>query len=604
MTDAGALATLRTRLAPADCTDGQLLTAFVNHYDGEAFAALVHRLGPRVLAVCRRITGHAHDADDAFQAVFLVLARRAAVVNPPEAVAGWVYGVAVRTAQDARTMAARRRSRITPTAAIPDTPVTPLPSPDDDHIAILDDEIARLPDHLRAAVVLCELDGVSRKDAAARLGIAEGTLSSRLANARKRLAVALVRRGVVLAAVLVASASTVSGSAPLFASASRWGSLVAAGERVPAGVLTTLADRASRIMLLNKLKPLVIATTVGLIVLAVGWRPLTALVAADPPVVKAEPAKPAKPLNKLVVWKQNVAVMIDPDGKNEKVLFDLEKWQSIREPKLSPDGKTLAYLTHVLDPKDSKPDDPQVHSVAFREVGGKDATVLKVSGVFVAWSPDGKELVATYAPDGGGPKDGPAKATTTVIEVATKKDTVVALPDGHVALGFAPDGSGFLTMNMDLSGKKPVISACLISRDGKTVKTLSDPDHIAYMPQLSLDGKTLLFMGMKAPDAIPDKPLDVNPRLCVQPIGGKVMELPDVPQNAQIQGYCWSPDGKKIAYSWRQIHEDKTEEGKVDERETESHLVICDADGKNAKTIVTEKGQGQAHITLGSICWR
>ena len=87
-------------------------------------------------------------------------------------------------------------------------------------------------------------------------------------------------------------------------------------------------------------------------------------------------------------------------------------------------------------------------------------------------------------------------------------------------------------------------------------------------------------------------------------VGGKVVELPDVPLNADIQGFCWSPDGKKIAYCWRTMHAEKADPAKPDERETESFLCVCDADGKNHKTILTEKGKGQWHITLSSVDWR
>src|SRR5688572_12988767 len=109
--------------AQADATDGELLTAYVARQDGAAFAALVRRHGPMVLGVCRRLTGDTHDAEDAFQATFLVLARKATSVRPREAVGGWLYGVARRTARDARRAAGRRRAR--------EGPMTDLPHPSD-----------------------------------------------------------------------------------------------------------------------------------------------------------------------------------------------------------------------------------------------------------------------------------------------------------------------------------------------------------------------------------------------------------------------------------------------------------------------------------------
>jgi len=171
----------------ADPSDAQLLAWFVTDRDEEAFAGLVNRHGAMVLAVCRRVTGDAHLAEDAFQAVFLVLARRAAEVNPGSSLRSWLYGVAVRTAKDARTTAFRRRVRETSVPVVPDRPEPINELPDSEILRVLDEEIGRLPDHLRAAVIFFEIDGLSRRDTAARLGIPEGTLASRLGKARKVL---------------------------------------------------------------------------------------------------------------------------------------------------------------------------------------------------------------------------------------------------------------------------------------------------------------------------------------------------------------------------------------------------------------------------------
>ena len=178
--------------------DDELLARFVKDRDGDAFAALVRRHGPMVLAVCRRVSGDVHLAEDAFQAVFLVLTRRAPDVKPGSAVRGWLYGVAVRTAKEARTIATRRRAREFPVPNVPDRAVPVEVSPDADALRALDEEIGRLPDHLRAAVILFEIDGLSRRDVANRLGIPDGTLASRLAKARKVLATRLRNRGVTV----------------------------------------------------------------------------------------------------------------------------------------------------------------------------------------------------------------------------------------------------------------------------------------------------------------------------------------------------------------------------------------------------------------------
>src|SRR5262245_58346926 len=187
------------RVLPAnapEAADADLLARFLASRDEPAFAELVRRHGPMVFGVCRRVTGNHHLAEDAFPAVFAVRAARADSGRPSSALAGWLYGVAHRTALRARTMADRRRRREARVACSAGAGREEShPAEVEDLVAALDEEIARLPDHYRLAVVLCELQGRGRKDAAAELGIAEGTLSSRLAEARKRLAARLRQRG-------------------------------------------------------------------------------------------------------------------------------------------------------------------------------------------------------------------------------------------------------------------------------------------------------------------------------------------------------------------------------------------------------------------------
>ncbi|MBY0514751.1 MAG: sigma-70 family RNA polymerase sigma factor, partial [Gemmataceae bacterium] len=167
--------------------------------DQAAFAELVRRHGPVVLAVCRRVAGQ--DADDAFQAAFLVLARRAGSVSRPELLGNWLYGVAVRVAQKARRTAARRRAREVQVTAMPDPPTFAESAADIG--PVLHEELDKLPGYYREAVVLCDLRGVPRAEAAKLLGVPEGTVSSRLAAGRKKLADRLARRGVALSVAAV-----------------------------------------------------------------------------------------------------------------------------------------------------------------------------------------------------------------------------------------------------------------------------------------------------------------------------------------------------------------------------------------------------------------
>mgnify|MGYP002780577392 CR=1 FL=1 len=166
-------------------TDGDLLTRVIEYQDGPAAAALVRRHAPMVWGVCRRHLASAHDAEDAFQAAFLVLFRRAQSVVPRQAVGNWLHGVARRTAAHVRAQVARRSMRERPVGLGADLPAPP---PDRDLPGAIDAAVARLPDRYREVVVLCDLQGETRATAARRLGLPEGTVASRLARARAMLA--------------------------------------------------------------------------------------------------------------------------------------------------------------------------------------------------------------------------------------------------------------------------------------------------------------------------------------------------------------------------------------------------------------------------------
>jgi RNA polymerase sigma factor (sigma-70 family) len=240
-------------------SDGQLLRAFLARRDEQAFAVLVRRHGPMVLGVCRRILNNVHDAEDAFQATFVVLVRRAASLAGRGVLGDWLHGVACRTALKARTAAARRRARDRAMAkpeAITDE------ARSDSLLPLLDQELAGLPEKYRRPVVLCDLEGKTRKEAAGLLGCPEGTVAGRLARARALLARRLARRGLsvsgaVLAAALTRGAAPACVPAPLASSTVRAATLAAAG-RAAAGAVSaqvlTLADGVVKSMLLHKLR--------------------------------------------------------------------------------------------------------------------------------------------------------------------------------------------------------------------------------------------------------------------------------------------------------------------------------------------------------------
>jgi RNA polymerase sigma-70 factor (ECF subfamily) len=267
------LALLRPGEAP---TDRELLESFLVRQDQTAFEALLRRHGPMVLGVCRRVLRHTEDAEDAFQATFLVLARKAGSVRPRELLGNWLYGVAQRTAMKARSMNAKRRVKERRAVELSGRPR----AASDDLLGELDVALARLPDKYRVPVVLCELEGRSRKEVAQRLGLPEGTLSWRLAYAKKLLAKKLRPCGTVaLAAALSESALRACVPPALLSSTARAAMRVAAGQVLPAGVVSTLTEGVLKAMLFSKLKAvwvLVLAVSVGAGAVGLGYRAVAA----------------------------------------------------------------------------------------------------------------------------------------------------------------------------------------------------------------------------------------------------------------------------------------------------------------------------------------
>jgi RNA polymerase sigma factor (sigma-70 family) len=185
-----------SEIARVDRSDSQLLDLFVRHRDQEAFTVLVQRHGPLVLGVCKRILRNSADAEDAFQAAFLVLARKAATIGTRELLAQWLYGVAYNTARKLRRTNARRAARLIPLEELSEPCVPETSYLQSELLNLLDEELSRLPVRYRMPIVLCDLEGISRKDASRLLGWPEGTVAGRLARARTLLASRLTSRGI------------------------------------------------------------------------------------------------------------------------------------------------------------------------------------------------------------------------------------------------------------------------------------------------------------------------------------------------------------------------------------------------------------------------
>jgi RNA polymerase sigma factor (sigma-70 family) len=299
---------------PTVLPDGRLLEAFLAGRDEAAFASLVQRHGPMVLGVCLRVLGNVHDAEDAFQAVFLVLARKAGSVVPRDLVGNWLYGVAFRTALQARDRLGRHRARERQVLDMPHPTVAPDVDLRELH-RVLDLELDRLPEKFRVPIVLCDLEGRSRKEVAAQLRIPEGTLSSRLAKGRALLAGRLARHGLVLpgaalAVVLGQHAAAAAVQPALVAATVKAAALAAVGESalgVVSAEAVALSQGVLKTMFLTRLKVFAVLL-VGAVLGAAGAGTLGLPGAANAPAVQAAPPG------------QTGGQQAGPGGKNDEPL--------------------------------------------------------------------------------------------------------------------------------------------------------------------------------------------------------------------------------------------------------------------------------------------
>ena len=276
--------------------DGELLGRFADRRDEAAFEGLVARLGPMVLGVCRRMLADPHDVDDAFQATFLVLVRRAGSIRDRDLVGPWLHGVAARVARRARAESSRRKARdriaVVPEAVEAVAEVEPgWP----ELRALIDEEIDRLPEHHRRAVVLCDVEGLSREEAAIRLGWTLNMVRGRLERARGRLRGQLARRGLAPPGTWAALVASPPIPPPALASSTIRAALASPGGQVGAGLATAPAVALSRgvlrMMMLAKLKlglaALVSTGLAGLMAIALANPQAPPVVAQDgPPGVK------------------------------------------------------------------------------------------------------------------------------------------------------------------------------------------------------------------------------------------------------------------------------------------------------------------------------
>jgi RNA polymerase sigma factor (sigma-70 family) len=426
-----------------DASDARLLERFALARDPDAFAALVRRHGPLVWRVCRRVLAHAQDAEDAFQATFLVLSRKASSVRRPAALASWLHGVAYHVARNAR---ARRDHPVPPGEEAVDPAAA-----DPGHEAawrelgrLIEAEVHALPEEYRLPLLLCYWEGKTNEEAARQLGWPCGTVKTRLARARRLLHGRLAGRGVTLSAGVVATLLAPAGAtaavpAALLAATARaaLGTGAAAGGGVSTGA-AALAGGARGLAEAKVKVGMVLALAAG--VLAAGAGALAhQLLAAKPTAAKQEaepeggPQIADGPRGDRQAHTDRYGDPLPPGALVRLGTVRLRHGPGVYSVAFAPDGKTLASTggdgrVRLWDPATGK----EVRQLDRRP---------QHEATFAVFAPDGKTLAA------GGPQErrAGAKAETRPVylwDVATGRE-VRRLP-GHegslCSAAFAPDG--------------------------------------------------------------------------------------------------------------------------------------------------------------------
>ncbi len=507
--------------------DRQLLERFTAG-DEAAFAELVERYGPMVWRLCRRLLQHEQDAEDSFQAVFFLLARRARAIRRSEAVGSWLYGVAYRTAMKARRSTTRRHEREKKAAgAMPEhQPWSQAACRELQRL--LDEEVERLPEKYRAPFVLCCLEGMSRGEAAVELGWKEGTVSGRLAEARKQLEKRLARRGVTLSAVLTAG-------------------MLAQGTASAAPVALLQATSTAVLAPLNTLSPAVVALAESVLgsmgalkagilcLLAALTLASGASLAALLPAAQVEVEAPAQPkpppVRTTQIDEQVLALAFSPDGT-----------------KLVTTG-----ARHI------QPGQLKVWDVA---TGKNLVRVRGIRGIrAVAWAPDGRSIAT-----------GIFGGELRLRDPTTGKDQAVAR--GHTrgvnGVVFSDDGNLLVTAGLDkvvklwdrqplrqkqeFHGHTGMVFSVALFHHGRAIVSGGD-DRTARIWDVGTGKETFLLAGHLAPVEMvaisPDDKIvataswDRTIKLWDPETGQEIGVLPD--HDDAILAIAFSPDGKLLA---------------------------------------------------------
>jgi RNA polymerase sigma factor (sigma-70 family) len=560
-----------------DLTDGQLLQRYTSDREKAAFAALLRRHGRLVWGVCRHVLRHDQDAEDAFQATFLVLAHKASSIRKQESVASWLYGVAYRTAMKAKTSAAKRRAHEKGARhSVPEGP--PAKAAWRELQALLDHELNRLPEKYRAPFVLCCLEGRSRSEVARALGWKEGTVAGRLGQARKLLQQRLARRGVTLSAVLCAAAVSQQASlaavpARLLATAADSALLFAVGPGAPATCISApviaLAKDVLRAMTLSKLKvAMVLLLTAGMAFAVAGMVARKAFAAKpveakseDEPKPRAESAGQPKQEAAKTVRTDRYGDPLPPGAIARMGTVRFRTWAT--SVAFLPGDKMLATVAQEV--------------VSFWDVAtGKETRRRSVDmrwGSAYALSDDGKLLAVGAIPNDN---------TIHLWEVDTGKH--LREFRGHEgwihALAFAADGRTLISG--DTQGKNTV--RVWDTDTGKELRRI-EVGHPVGGVAVSPDGKLLVAAGWDVASTVSIREMDTGKELhrFKLPLGvHEVIFAPDGKTLADIED--WNDDG---GIRENKVHLWDPATGKLRQQFKMREHILCAAFSPDSKTLAT-----------------
>jgi RNA polymerase sigma factor (sigma-70 family) len=501
-------------------TDGELLARFAHTRDESAFSELVGRYGRLVRNVCRNVLRHEHDAEEATQATFLLLARRASSLRRPEALAGWLHGVAYRTALRARRAASRRRAYEARARSVP--AASPPPGPTGEASwhelqAILDEELQRLPERLRSPFALCCLEGHGHGEAARLLGWKTSTVSSRLDEARRLLRRRLARRGVSLSAVLC-GLTLADGGVRASLPAVLASQIVAAALRFARGGEAGSAENLAGAVLRREMWTRVVAVTLAASVacaLVIGLGTSLRRREADTAGPQPTAAGPPAPAATAEADRPRLDRFGDPlpDGVIGRLGTKRFGHDWYTESAVwSPDGKIIASLGGLSS----------VRAICLWDAAtGRESHQLAVKDAVpsAAFSPDGKTLATAEVSRG-----------IVLWDVASGVEVGRFTGQGDgIAVAFAPDGRTLAAV-----GRGGVIQVREVT-GGRLVVELNAGENslvrrVAYAP----DGQTLASAGSDGAVILWDLATGTA-RWRKKPHGGLAF------------GLAFSPDGKALA---------------------------------------------------------